>query len=133
MSELLGSIQFLAPNGVAYIEDLQEPDAPPLWDSDEQAASASESSILLRVQHAIDGLSSFEVWEGEESEASSIPDMPESLVFDGNLTVRSGNLRVRDVNEWNSLVVGVEPGTARVKIFCDVEAEATRTVVAVIV
>ncbi|MFF1489275.1 hypothetical protein ACIGZH_36300 [Streptomyces sp. NPDC058319] len=113
MNEKLAALQFAAPNGVVFIEDADRSLSAEVSPSGELTEPDPTRSVTVGVVHAMDGLVSIEVQEGEEE--------PEGLVefFDGTLEFQYGRLRVRDVPGDSLVTIGLTPGPTRVRVYSE--------------
>jgi hypothetical protein len=113
MNEKLAAVQFAASNGVVFVEDADRPLSAEIGPSGEFAEPDPTRSVPVGVVHAMDGLVSIEVQEGEER--------PDGLVefFDGTLEFQHGRLRVRDVPGDNFVTIGLTPGPTRVRVYSE--------------
>src|SRR4051812_5750794 len=113
MNEKLAVLQFAASNGVVFVEDADRPLSVETGPTGELGVPDPERSVSVGVIHAMDGLVSIEVQEGEEE--------PEGVAefFDGTLMVQHGRLRIRDVPGDNLVTIGLSPGPARVRIYSE--------------
>ncbi|WP_141698328.1 hypothetical protein [Streptomyces lushanensis] len=113
MNEKLAALRFAASNGIVFVEDADRPLSAEFGPSDELADPDPTRSVTVGVVHAMDGLVSIEVQEGEME--------PDGLseFFDGTLTFEHGRLRVRDVSGDNLVTVGLSPGASRVRIYLE--------------
>lgn len=113
MNEKLAAVEFAASNGVVFVEDADRPLSVEIGPSGELAEPDPARSVTVGVVHAMDGLVSIEVQEGERE--------PDGLVefFDGTLTFQHGRLRVRDVPGDNFVTIGLSPGQCRVRIYLE--------------
>ena len=112
MRELLASMQIAAANGLLFVEDADTSFRGSL-DVGDAPVVATDEVVLVKVVHAVDGLVSVAVVESDGE-----TDLKAS-VFEGEILVSNGRLRVRDVPEDNILTVGIDPGPCRVRIAVD--------------
>ncbi|MFF0058320.1 hypothetical protein ACFYRI_28425 [Streptomyces microflavus] len=113
MNEKLAAVEFAASNGVVFVEDADRSLSAETGPSGEPVEPDPARSVTVGVVHAMEGLISIEVQEGETE--------PDGLVefFDGTLTFQHGRLRVRDVPGDNYVTIGLTPGQCRVRIYLE--------------
>ncbi|MER7044323.1 hypothetical protein [Streptomyces jumonjinensis] len=113
MNEKLAAVEFAASNGMVFVEDADRPLSAEIGPSGEPVEPDPARSVSVGVVHAMDGLVSVEVLEGEGK--------PDGLVefFDGTLNFQHGRLRVRDVPGDNFVTIGLSPGPCRVRIYVE--------------
>ncbi|MEU4268521.1 hypothetical protein [Streptomyces sp. NPDC026092] len=113
MNEKLAAVQFAASNGVVFVEDADRPLSAEIGPSGEPTKPDPTRSVTVDVVHAMDGLVSIEVQEGEEE--------PDGLkeFFDGTLEFQHGRLRIRDVPGDNIVTIGLTPGASRVRVYSE--------------
>jgi hypothetical protein len=114
MADLIGSIRFLVPNGVAFVQDFDNRLETGEWKDNSDVVASSPNSLLLRTTHGQVGLTEIQVWEGLASDADG------TLVYRGGFDLKHGYLWISDVEQQNSLVAIVDPGTHTIEIYADV-------------
>lgn len=115
MAKFLAGLTIHHQHGVLVLTDHDATDAAPLWSSEKQIASASESSVLVKVRNAVLGPVTTRVLAGLDGEA------PGACCFDGALVLSYGRLRLGDAEDLNRIVVVADPGRVRVQIHVEPE------------
>jgi hypothetical protein len=110
------------------IEDPASRDDHGDWDSSSEMVHASADSIYVRVRDTGGGLVS--VICVDEDEVTNSGDEG-TLIFSGNLTLQSRQIRFSDPNEMISMTIPVKDVGSHVKIYADDVEEPAALVVAI--
>jgi hypothetical protein len=113
MRELLAGLQILVSNGILFVEDA-DTTFEGMTDLGEGTVTVAEDGgLLVRTRHDAAGLVTASVVESDgETELKT-------TVFEGDINLRYGHLRVRDVGGQNAIMVGFDPGPCHVRIAVD--------------
>jgi hypothetical protein len=125
---LLGSFEASFSFGLLVIEDPASRDDHGDWDSSSEMVHASADSIYVRVRDTGGGLVS--VICVDEDEVTNSGDEG-TLIFSGNLTLQSRQIRFSDPNEMISMTIPVKDVGSHVKIYADDVEEPAALVVAI--
>jgi hypothetical protein len=124
----LGSFEASFSFGLLVIEDPASRDDHGDWDSSSEMVHASADSIYVRVRDTGGGLVS--VICVDEDEVTNSGDVG-TLIFSGNLTLQSRQIRFSDPNEMISMTIPVKDVGSHVKIYADDVEEPAALVVAI--
>jgi hypothetical protein len=124
----LGSFEASFSFGLLVIEDPASRDDHGDWDSSSEMVHASADSIYVRVRDTGGGLVS--VICVDEDEITNSGDEG-TLIFSGNLTLQSRQIRFSDPNEMISMTIPVKDVGSHVKIYADDVEEPAALVVAI--
>ena len=124
----LGSFEASFSFGLLVIEDPASRDDHGDWDSSSEMVPASADSIYVRVRDTGGGLVS--VICVDEDEVTNSGDEG-TLIFSGNLTLQSRQIRFSDPNEMISMTIPVKDVGSHVKIYSDDVEEPAALVVAI--
>jgi hypothetical protein len=124
----LGSFEASFSFGLLVIEDPASRDDHGDWDSSSEMVHASADSIYVRVRDTGGGLVS--VICVDEDEVTNSGDEG-TLIFSGNLTLQSRQIRFSDPNEMISMTIPVKDVGSHVKIYADDVEEPAALVVAI--
>lgn len=116
MPKLLASFTIYYQHGVLMLTDQDATDSAPLWTAEDQIASASESSVLVKVTPAVLGPVTTEVWAGFDG-----PVPPGVCCFDAAFSLSHGRLRLGDAEDLNRIVVVGDLGRIPVRIYVEPE------------
>ncbi|MFC6881462.1 MULTISPECIES: hypothetical protein [Actinomadura] len=116
MKEKLASLEIAASNGVLFIED-PELGMDGFLYMDELPVAASRSRVVVQVLHAVDGLTTVAVFEGDGGSVLPVE------YYDAEFVTESGSLAVRDVEGLNRITVDVGAAPFRLRIFADRTSE----------
>ena len=124
----LGSFEASFSFGLLVIEDPASRDDHGDWDSSSEMVHASADSIYVRVRDTGGGLVS--VICVDEDVVTNSGDEG-TLIFSGNLTLQSRQIRFSDPNEMISMTIPVKDVGSHVKIYADDVEEPAALVVAI--
>jgi len=124
----LGSFEASFSFGLLVIEDPASRDDHGDWDSSSEMVHASADSIYVRVRDTGGGLVS--VICVDEDEVTNSGDEG-TLIFSGDLTLQSRQIRFSDPNEMISMTIPVKDVGSHVKIYADDVEEPAALVVAI--
>jgi hypothetical protein len=113
MADLLGRIVFAVPSGVLFVQDYDNRVPAPDWEHDRQVVSASRSGMRIRATHGQIGLTDVEIFTGDLQVATP------TLLYEGQLELALGRMRIIDANEESGLVIGIAPGPHEIKVYGD--------------
>ncbi|GIM69754.1 hypothetical protein Aco04nite_16860 [Winogradskya consettensis] len=108
----MASMQILASNGLLIVEDADTA-FEGMLDVGEAPVTATGDVLLVKVQSDADGLVAASVI-GSDGE-TTLP----VTVFEGEINLSYGRLRVRDVGAENAIVVGLDDGPCHVRVVVD--------------
>ena len=124
----LGSFEASFPFGLLVIADPASTDDHGDWDPSSEMVHASADSIYVRVRDTGGGLVS--VICVDEDEVTNSGDEG-TLIFSGDLTLQSRQIRFSDPNEMISMTIPVKDVGSHVKIYADDVEEPAALVVAI--
>lgn len=106
------------PWGVLLITDASSSEPIPSWDSDADQVAVGDSALVVRVLHGDEGEATIRIWSTPE-------EAPGGLIYEGEIDIPSGTLRVSDALGSAVAEVATEAGRHPISIFADSTVEAS--------
>jgi hypothetical protein len=113
--------------GVLLISDSMSDETIPSWSAADDQVTAAITALVMRVIHADEAEAKVRIWDDPR-------DAQGTLVFDGQIEVPSGIVRMSDATGDILKEISTTPGRHQIQIFADslVEARMVHVVIATV-
>src|SRR5438067_175720 len=114
LAELRGPFPF----GVVLVTDETSRDKIPQWSSEERQITATDTAIVIKIQHEVDGSSVVRVWDEAPVAHSAVE------LGTVSLTSRSGRLIVSTASGEGTIRIAVPVGSLQVSVLASARRDA---------